>query len=89
MIAAADPRVLCASGHTRNADGSLAIAGVGVDELAKTYGTPLVVFDASTFEATLERFHRAAEPHGISIAYAAKALLFVALVRRIARHTLA
>ncbi len=86
MIAAADPRVLCAIGHTRNANGTLAIAGVGVDELAKAYGTPLVVFDASTFEGTLERFHRAAEPHGISIAYAAKALLFVALVRRIARH---
>ncbi len=86
MIAAADPRVLCAIGHTRNANGMLAIADVGVDELAKKYGTPLVVFDASTFEKTLERFHRAADPHGISIAYAAKALLFVALVRRIARH---
>ena len=86
MIAAADPRVLCATGHTRDADGVLAIAGNRVDDLAKTYGTPLVVFDASTFEATLERFHRAAEPYGISIAYAAKALLFVALARRIARH---
>ena len=86
MIAAADPRVLCAIGHTRNANGMLAIADVGVDELAKKYGTPLVVFDASTFEKALERFHRAADPHGISIAYAAKALLFVALVRRIARH---
>ena len=86
MIAAADPRVLCASGHTRNADGTLAIGGVDATVLAQTYGTPLVVFDASTFERTLDRFHRAAEPHGISIAYAAKALLFVALVRRIARH---
>ncbi|MGA3038486.1 MAG: diaminopimelate decarboxylase [Vulcanimicrobiaceae bacterium] len=86
MIAAADPRVLCASGHTRGANGVLEIAGVNVDELAKTYGTPLVVFDASTFERTLERFHGAADAHGISIAYAGKALLFVALVRRIARH---
>jgi len=86
MIAAADPRVLCAPGHTRDENGVLAIAGVSVLELAQTYGTPLVVFDASTFEANLERFRRAAEPHGISIAYAAKALLFVALVQRIARH---
>lgn len=86
MIAAADPRVLCASGHTRDEAGTLSIAGVGVDELERTYGTPLVVFDAATFERTLERFHRAAEPHGISIAYAAKALLFVKLVQRIARH---
>jgi diaminopimelate decarboxylase len=86
MIAAADPRILCASGHARDANGMLSIGGVGVDELARTYGTPLVVFDASTFERTLERFHRAAEPHGISIAYAAKALLFIKLVQRIARH---
>jgi diaminopimelate decarboxylase len=86
MIAAADPRVLCASGHARDDNGMLSIAGVGVEELARTYGTPLVVFDAATFERTLERFHRAAEPHGISIAYAAKALLFVKLVQRIARH---
>jgi len=86
LIAAADPRVLCASGHARDANGTLTIADVSVDELAQIYGTPLVVFDASTFERTLERFHRAAEPHGISIAYAAKAFLFVKLVQRIARH---
>ncbi|MGH7716936.1 MAG: diaminopimelate decarboxylase [Vulcanimicrobiaceae bacterium] len=86
MIAAADPRVLCATGHARDANGMLSIAGVGVDELARIYGTPLVIFDATTFEQTLERFHRAADPHGISVAYAAKALLFVKLVRRIAHH---
>lgn len=86
MIAAADPRVLCASGHARDANGVLTISGVNVDDLARSYGTPLVIFDATLFEQTVERFHRAAEPYGISVAYAAKALLFVKLVRRIARH---
>lgn len=86
MMTAADPRVLLAAGHTRAADGTLQIAGIGTDELARTYGTPLVVFDASTFEATLARFRGASQPHGIGVAYAAKALLFIALAQRIKRH---
>jgi diaminopimelate decarboxylase len=85
MIAEADPRVLTAPGQTR-IDGTLAIANVPVTELARTYGTPLVVFDADTFERTLQRFRDAASPYGISVAYAAKALSFVALAQRIARH---
>ena len=84
--AAADPRMLTASGHTRAADGTLQIAGVGADVLAREYGTPLFIFDATTFERTLERFRTAATPHGTAVAYAAKALLFVALAQRIKRH---
>jgi len=86
MIAAADPRTLVAKGHTRNADGTLCIGGLRADELARTYGTPLVVFDAATWESNVARFLSAARPHGISVAYAAKAFLTVGLARRISRR---
>lgn len=86
MIASVDPRVLTAPGHARDAEGKLQIAGVGVDELERIYGTPLLVFDASTFERNLERMSAACKPHRISLAYAAKALLYVALARRLAAY---
>ena len=85
MIAAADPRTLLAPGHTRAQDGTLRIAGVDVTELAKTYGTPLVIFDANTFQSNVERFLSAARPHGIGVAYAAKAFLVVRLAARLAQ----
>jgi diaminopimelate decarboxylase len=87
MIAAADPRTLVAPGHTRNRDGALRIAGIDVSELAKTYGTPLVVFDAGTFQDNLQRFFSAARPHGVGVAYAAKAFLVLRLAARLARQT--
>lgn len=87
MIAAADPRTLVAPGHTRGQDGTLRIAGLDVTELAKTYGTPLVIFDANTFQNNVERFLSAARPHGIGVAYAAKAFLVVRLAARLARQT--
>ncbi|MBV8600074.1 MAG: diaminopimelate decarboxylase, partial [Candidatus Eremiobacteraeota bacterium] len=86
MIASADPRVLVAPGHARNADGELSIGGVDARELAGAYGTPLVVFDASVFERNLAEFVAAARPHRIAVAYAAKAFFVVALARRLAAH---
>ncbi|MGH7683047.1 MAG: diaminopimelate decarboxylase family protein, partial [Vulcanimicrobiaceae bacterium] len=86
MIAAADPRALVGSGHTRNADGELRIAGIDAGELVKTYGTPLVVFDATTFQSNLERFLSAARPHGIKVAYAAKAFLVTRVAARLAQQ---
>ena len=87
MIATADPRVLVARGHTRDNDGVLRIGGVGADELERSYGTPLFVFDAATFEANVAAMYTACEPLGMTLAYAAKALLFVSLVRRIEART--
>jgi diaminopimelate decarboxylase len=86
MIANVDPRVLTATGQSRDADGTLRVGGVAAGDLAREYGTPLVVFDAATFERTLRRIEGASEPHRIAVAYAAKALFFVALARRLARH---
>jgi diaminopimelate decarboxylase len=86
VIAATDPRTLVAQGHTRGADATLRIAGVNTVELAETYGTPLVVFDADTFRSNVDGFLSAALPHGISVAYAAKAFLVTRLVARIAQY---
>lgn len=87
MMVATDPRVLIARGQTRDARGLLQIAGVGVDELERLYGTPLFLFDATTFESNIRAIHEAGASHGISLAYAAKALFFVALAKRLAERT--
>jgi diaminopimelate decarboxylase len=86
VIADADPRALVAAGQTRASDGTLEIGGVRVDAIAREFGTPALVFDAGTFESTLDYFSRACEPHGIMLAYAAKALLIAALAKRLARR---
>ena len=71
----------------RDATGELRIGGVGVAELARTYGTPLQVIDetevrrrASVLRAA---FERAATAHGTSarVYYAGKALLNTSIVR--------
>lgn len=87
MIAAADPRTLVAPGQSRDTAGSLAIGGTAAIELAGSYGTPLVVFDAGQFERNLQRFLTAARPHGMLVAYAAKAFLVVGLARRLSKHS--
>jgi diaminopimelate decarboxylase len=86
MIASADPRVLVASGQARAPDGTLIIGGVRADELAETYQTPLFIFDAATFDRTIDAFSAACEPHAITLGYAAKALLVVGIARRLAHH---
>ena len=78
-----DWRTEVAPGHTRGHDGSLAIGGVAVDALARAYGTPLLAFDLGVFDEAVETFAGACAPHGIEIAYAAKALIFIALARRL------
>ena len=83
---AGDPRVLVAPGQRRTSDGTLAIGDVDVATLAQRFGTPLVVFDAATFERTLAEYEAACAPHGIALAYAGKAFLVVGLARRLAAH---
>ncbi len=63
---------------------SLAIGGVAITELAHVYGTPLLAIDTGVLDANLARFAAAAGRFDIDVCYAGKALLFVALARRIA-----
>jgi diaminopimelate decarboxylase len=83
---ALDPRIWPASA-TRDAQGALAIAGVGVRELQETYGTPLYVLDEDEVRAHARRivaaFGAAAAAHGVRarVYYAGKAFLSTAVVR--------
>ncbi len=65
-------------------EASLAIGGVAARELAQVYGTPLLAIDTDVLDANLSRFVAAAARFDIDVCYAGKALLFVALARRIA-----
>ena len=56
-----------------------------VTDLARTYGTPLVALDVRILDAAIARFERASATYGVDVSYAGKALLPVALVRRLAR----
>jgi diaminopimelate decarboxylase len=58
--------------------------GVPTAELIAAYGTPLVLIDLDEFELEIERFTRAFLDRGITVAYAAKALLVVALAELLA-----
>lgn len=68
--------------------GELSLGGVGVHELARCYGTPLLVIDTTVLDANIARFADAATRLDIDVAYAGKALLFVALAKRLAATTL-
>lgn len=74
-----------APGHDRQ-NGELSIGGVLVTELARQYGTPLMVLDYEVLDAAIAAFSEACAPHGIEVAYAGKALLLVALARHL-KHT--
>ncbi|HTV74366.1 MAG TPA: diaminopimelate decarboxylase [Candidatus Acidoferrales bacterium] len=63
--------------------GELTLGGVGVSELAHAYGTPLFVIDTTVLDANVARFAQAAQRFDIDVAYAGKALLFVALAKRL------
>jgi diaminopimelate decarboxylase len=62
------------------------IGGVPASELAERYGTPLHVIDTQEFELEIDRFQRAFGARGMSVGYAAKAFLCIALAELIA-HT--
>jgi len=66
------------------ATGALSIGGVAAGELADVYGTPLLALDTDVLDAKIAAFRDLGRRLGIDICYAAKALLFVALARRIA-----
>jgi diaminopimelate decarboxylase len=64
--------------------GELTLGGVGANELALRYGTPLLVIDTTVLDANVARFAGAATKLGIDVAYAGKAMLFVALAKYLA-----
>lgn len=66
-------------------DAELSFGGVGAGELARTYGTPLIVIDTDILDRNVAAFTAIGRECGVEVAYAGKALLFVALARRITR----
>jgi diaminopimelate decarboxylase len=62
--------------------------GVPASELARAYGTPQLVIDTDVLDETMAEFARLGAELDIDVCYAGKALLFVALARRIAASTL-
>lgn len=72
-----------------DATGELRIGGTAAAELATAYGTPLLAIDTDVLDATVARFAALGARLNVDVAYAGKALLFVALARRIARSPLA
>ncbi|WP_346538461.1 diaminopimelate decarboxylase [Micromonospora sp. DPT] len=71
---------------TRADDGALAVAGLGVRDIAAEYGTPLYVLDEDDLRSRCRDF-RAAFPD-VDIYYAGKAFLCRAVVRMIAEEGL-
>ncbi len=63
---------------------ALELGGVPVNELARIYGTPLLVLDTDVLDANVARFSALGAELGVDVCYAAKALLVVALARRLA-----
>jgi len=61
---------------------------VPASELARAYGTPQLVIDTDVLDETMAEFARLGAELDIDVCYAGKALLFVALARRIAASTL-
>ena len=49
--------------------------------LAERFGTPLVIYDLDTLDASIERIGSAARRYGIEVSYAGKAFLCVAFAR--------
>lgn len=52
-------------------------------ELARTYGTPLLVIDFAAVDDAIAGFVDACAPHGVDIAYAAKAFVCVGFARHL------
>lgn len=66
----------------------LAIGGVPVSELAATYGTPLHLIDLDELELEIDRFARSFGARGITVGYAGKAFLCIALAEHLAATAL-
>lgn len=67
--------------------GVLSVGGVRLDELAATYGTPLVVYDEDAVEHALRRYVDAFAAYGgsVDVVYACKAFCSTAMLAIVAR----
>src|SRR5205809_6845558 len=81
-----DPAVWSLGTSRDGGDGALRVAGYDVRELARSYGTPLLVLDEEDFRARCRAF-RAAFPDG-DVHYASKAFLTTTLARWVAEEGL-
>src|SRR4051794_40992953 len=70
---------LWSSGVAKSADGVLSVAGVSADDLARQFGTPLLVVDEDDFRARARGFREAFD--GMDVSYAGKAFLTIASAR--------
>ncbi|MBS4770250.1 diaminopimelate decarboxylase [Carnobacteriaceae bacterium zg-ZUI240] len=68
---------------TINELGHLTVGGVDTTELAKAYGTPLMIYDEALIREQCRRFHRVLEKSGLHyhVSYASKAFMCKAIVR--------
>ncbi|NBP70308.1 MAG: diaminopimelate decarboxylase, partial [Cytophagia bacterium] len=62
-------------------NGSYTIQGISVQEIAKEFGTPLYVYDASTIVSQIKTLRAAFAGTDLRIKYAAKALTNVNILR--------
>ncbi len=72
-------------------DGQIAVAGLSLQALAETYGTPLYLFDAATIETHLASYRQALAAHypgPSAITYAGKAFLCLAMAQWVQRQGL-
>jgi diaminopimelate decarboxylase len=67
------------------ADAELKFGGVSASDLARAYGTPLLVIDTGILDRNVAIFAGLGRDYGLDVAYAGKALLFVALAQRLER----
>lgn len=76
--------------QTINADGHLEIGGADTIELAKTYGTPLFVYDIQLFRERAKAFQKTFKEAGIGyqVAYASKAFSSIAIYQVAAEENL-
>jgi len=67
--------------HKINAENHLEIAGVDTIELAKEYGTPLLIYDVATIRKNIKRFREALKTYDkkTEVSYASKAFSSVAM----------
>ena len=75
-------------GAGRDHRGVLTLGGVAADTIAAAYGTPALTIDTDVLDDNVARISRTAAEVGADVAYAGKALLFVALARRLAATSL-
>ena len=67
-------------------DGELSLGGIRAAELARTFGTPVVVYDEATLRAQAQAYLAAAP--GALVAYGTKAFPSVAVLRLLAEEGL-